>query len=167
MKKKMEILKRCVLLIVSFSALAKSLNLRSVVGPAWNLPRPSWSTTVLSTKPLPMPVDTNSQKTKTQTGSDTPLAQQTFLRQTMPGLTPLARQYADLTANQQNSNMYNPNLFVPIPDQTENRMAQSVYAFSPSTSTPSLEAAMRYSVDTHPALVDSMQGEGEIYSVAS
>ena len=146
-----------------------SLNLRSasVVGPAWNLPRPSWSTTVLSTKPLPMPVDTNSQKTKTQTGSDTPLAQQTFLRQTMPGLTPLARQYADLTANQQNSNMYNPNLFVPIPDQIEPRIAQSVYAFSPSTSTPSLEAAMRYSVDTHPALVDSMQGEGEIYSVAS
>jgi hypothetical protein len=63
--------------------------------------------------------------------------------------------------------MYNPNLLAPIPDQTEPRIAQSVYAFNPSTTTPSLEARMRYAVDTHPALVDSMQGEGEIYSVAS
>jgi len=63
--------------------------------------------------------------------------------------------------------MYNPNLLASIPDQIEPRIAQSVYAFNPSTTAPSLEARMRYAVDTHPALVDSMQGEGEIYSVAS
>jgi len=60
-----------------------SLNLRSasVVGPAWNLPRPSWSTTVLSTQPMPMPgSSTMSSKT---TGSETVLSQHTFLRQTM------------------------------------------------------------------------------------
>ena len=190
---------RIFLLFVFLTTNVSSLRLRSasVVGPAWNLPRPSWSTNVrssrsrsilanrralryafahiiwirqvLSTKPLPVPVDPSqkSSTSKTTTGSESSLAQQTFLRNTAPGLTPLARQYADLSANQQNSNMYNPNLLVPIPDQTEPRMAQSVYAFSPSSSTPSLEAAMRYAVDTHPALVDSMQGEGEIYSVAS